>query len=142
LPEELKGENPEVKRMTQDKLAFIREDMDQLRETGLFNNIRTMDSPADAWMVVDGRRVLNLCTNNYLGLANHPDIVLAAQEGLKGWGYGLSSVRFICGTQDVQRVAICQNVSGGRDWQRPPVHCHRGALGGAAFSRGAFHNAF
>ena len=55
-----------------DKLAFIRADMDQLRENNLLITLRTMDSPADAWMVVDGRRVLNFCTNNYLGLANHP----------------------------------------------------------------------
>ena len=50
-----------------------------------------------------GREVVNFCANNYLGLANHPEIVAAALEGLKTWGYGLSSVRFICGTQDVHK---------------------------------------
>ncbi len=87
--------------MAQDKLAFIREDMDQLRETGLFNNIRTMDSPADAWMVVDGRRVLNFCTNNYLGLANHPKLKQAAESAVERWGVGPAAVRSIAGTQDL-----------------------------------------
>ena len=65
--------------MTTDKLAFIRADMDALAESNLFITLRTMDSPADAWMVVDGKRVLNFCTNNYLGLANHPRMKEAAQ---------------------------------------------------------------
>ena len=55
-----------------DKLAFVDEDLAAIREAGLLINIRTITSPADAWMMVDGQRVLNLCTNNYLGLANHP----------------------------------------------------------------------
>ncbi len=82
-----------------DKLAFIREDMDQLRENNLLINIRTMDSPADAWMVVDGRRVLNFCTNNYLGLANHPQMKAAAKAAVDRWGVGPAAVRSIAGTQ-------------------------------------------
>jgi|GEM_PF-1998893 len=74
--------------MFTDKLAFIRADMDGLRESNLFNTIRTMGSPADAWMVVDGRRVLNFCTNNYLGLANHPRMKEIAKAVIDRWGVG------------------------------------------------------
>jgi glycine C-acetyltransferase len=87
--------------MAGNKLDFILEDMDQLRETGLFNSIRTMDSPADAWMVVDGQRVLNFCTNNYLGLANHPQLKQAAKDAVDRWGVGPAAVRSIAGTQDL-----------------------------------------
>ena len=84
---------------TADKLAFIRSDMEQLRENNLLINIRTMGSPADAWMVVDGRRVLNFCTNNYLGLANHPKMKEAARSAIDQWGVGPAAVRSIAGTQ-------------------------------------------
>ena len=82
-----------------DKLAFIRADMDALRESNLLITLRTMDSPADAWMVVDGRRVLNFCTNNYLGLANHPRMKEAAKRAVDQWGVGPAAVRSIAGTQ-------------------------------------------
>ena len=85
--------------MSQDKLAFIREDVDQLRENNLLITIRTMDSPADAWMIVDGQRVLNFCTNNYLGLANHPRLKEAAKAAVDRWGVGPAAVRSIAGTQ-------------------------------------------
>ena len=85
--------------MTQDKLAFIRADMDALAESNLLITLRTMDSPADAWMVVDGRRVLNFCTNNYLGLANHPRMKEAAKRAVDQWGVGPAAVRSIAGTQ-------------------------------------------
>jgi glycine C-acetyltransferase len=85
--------------MSQDKLAFIREDVDQLRENNLLITIRTMSSPADAWMIVDGRRVLNFCTNNYLGLANHPRLKEAAKAAVDHWGVGPAAVRSIAGTQ-------------------------------------------
>ncbi len=82
-----------------DKLAFIRVDMDALAESNLLITLRTMDSPADAWMVVDGRRVLNFCTNNYLGLANHPKMKEAAKRAVDQWGVGPAAVRSIAGTQ-------------------------------------------
>jgi glycine C-acetyltransferase len=85
--------------MTHDKLAFIRADMDALRESNLLITLRTMDSPADAWMTVDGRRVLNFCTNNYLGLANHPKMKEAAKRAVDQWGVGPAAVRSIAGTQ-------------------------------------------
>ena len=82
-----------------DKLAFITEDVANLKEQGLFINIRTMESPVDAWMTVDGKRVLNFCTNNYLGLANHPKIKEAAKWAIDQWGVGPGAVRTIAGTQ-------------------------------------------
>ena len=85
--------------MAKDKLAFIDEDVANLKEQGLLINIRTIESPADAWMVVDGKRVLNLCTNNYLGRANDPRLKQAAIEAVKKWGVGPAAVRTIAGTQ-------------------------------------------
>ena len=85
--------------MSHDKLAFIRADMAALAESHLLITLRTMDSPADAWMVVDGRRVLNFCTNNYLGLANHPKMKAAAKAAVDQWGVGPAAVRSIVGTQ-------------------------------------------
>jgi glycine C-acetyltransferase len=84
-----------------DKFDFIRDDVSGLREAGLFINLRVMGSPADAWMVVDGKRVLNFCTNNYLGLANHPRMKEAALKAVEEWGVGPAAVRSIAGTQDL-----------------------------------------
>ena len=85
--------------MPTNKLAFIRADMDALAESNLLITLRTMGSPADAWMVVDGKRVLNFCTNNYLGLANHPTMKEAAKAAVDAWGVGPAAVRSIAGTQ-------------------------------------------
>ncbi len=82
-----------------DKFDFIRDDVAGLKEAGLFINLRVMGSPADAWMVVDGNKVLNFCTNNYLGLANHPAMKEAAQRAIEEWGVGPAAVRSIAGTQ-------------------------------------------
>jgi glycine C-acetyltransferase len=84
-----------------DKFDFIRDDVASLREAGLFINLRIMGSPADAWMVVDGKQVLNFCTNNYLGLANHPRMKEAARQAIERWGVGPAAVRSIAGTQDL-----------------------------------------
>jgi len=81
-----------------DKLAFIDEDLAAVKQAGLLINIRTIGSPAGAWMVVDGRRVLNLCTNNYLGLANHPQMKEVAKRAIDEWGVGPAAVRTIAGT--------------------------------------------
>jgi glycine C-acetyltransferase len=83
--------------------TFLRTQLDDLRAKGLYKSERRIESPQRSGITVNGREVINFCANNYLGLANHPEIVAAAQEGLKAWGYGLSSVRFICGTQDVHK---------------------------------------
>ncbi|TWU12408.1 2-amino-3-ketobutyrate coenzyme A ligase [Symmachiella macrocystis] len=76
---------------------------DMLRDQGLYKAERTITSPQQAWIEADGRRVLNLCANNYLGLSNHPALVETAREALTQYGFGLSSVRFICGTQSIHR---------------------------------------
>jgi glycine C-acetyltransferase len=101
--------------MAQDKLAFMRADLEQLRNNNLFINIRTMESPAGAWMTVDGRRVLNFCTNNYLGLADHPRMKEAAKAAVDRWGVGPAAVRTIAGTQALhleleQRLAAFKRV--------------------------------
>ncbi len=80
------------------KFDFIRQDTAALKEAGLFITLRTIDSPPGPWMVVDGRRVLNLCTNNYLGLANDPRLVQAAHAALDRFGAGPTAVRSIAGT--------------------------------------------
>ncbi len=82
-----------------DKLEFMRQELDALKQEKRYINIRTMDSAADGWMVVDGVLVLNFCTNNYLGLANHPDLIAAAKKALDEWGVGPAAVRTIAGTQ-------------------------------------------
>ncbi|HKX84547.1 MAG TPA: glycine C-acetyltransferase [Pyrinomonadaceae bacterium] len=75
----------------------------EIRDAGLYKSERVIESPQEARIDVGGREVLNMCANNYLGLSDHPEIVKAAHEGLDRWGYGLSSVRFICGTQEVHK---------------------------------------
>ena len=76
-----------------------------LKTKGLYKRERRIESPQLSGIHVGGREVINFCANNYLGLANHPEIVQAAHDGLKDWGFGLSSVRFICGTQDLHKQA-------------------------------------
>lgn len=84
-----------------DKLQWIHDEIQKLKDDGLYNRIRTLSSPQGAWLVVDGKRVLNFCSNNYLGLANHPRIVQAAQEAVKKYGVGPAAVRSIAGTMDL-----------------------------------------
>ncbi|HET6848531.1 MAG TPA: glycine C-acetyltransferase [Gaiellales bacterium] len=82
----------------------LQERMQELRDQGLYKREHVIDSPqADMVEVEDAGRVLNLCANNYLGLASHPDIVAAAHAALDRWGFGMASVRFICGTQRIHR---------------------------------------
>ena len=89
--------------MTSDKLAFINQELNELEEQGLRISFRTMESPADGWMVVDGKRVLNFCTNNYLGLANDRRLKDAAKRAVDEWGVGPAAVRTIAGTQGIHR---------------------------------------
>jgi glycine C-acetyltransferase len=77
--------------------------LEEIRGAGLFKNERVIEGPQDAHIDVNGRGVLNMCANNYLGLSDHPAIVEAARKSLDEWGYGLSSVRFICGTQAIHK---------------------------------------
>ena len=84
--------------------SHIARELGQIRDNGLYKAERVITSPQEATITVaGGRKVLNLCANNYLGLADHPAVVRAAQDSYAQWGYGLSSVRFICGTQQVHK---------------------------------------
>ena len=83
------------------KTAWIEQEIAQLRDQGLFNTIRTIQGPQGAWLTVDGRRVLNLCSNNYLGLANDPRLAEAARRAIETHGIGPAAVRTIAGTMDL-----------------------------------------
>ena len=78
--------------------------LEEIRSQGLFKTERIITTPQDAHIAVaDGKRVLNMCANNYLGLADHPELIKAAKEALDSHGFGMASVRFICGTQDIHK---------------------------------------
>ena len=81
----------------------LQAELDEIREAGLWKSERLIESPQAARIAVGGREVLNFCANNYLGLANDPRLVGAAQDGLGRWGFGMASVRFICGTQSIHK---------------------------------------
>jgi glycine C-acetyltransferase len=85
----------------------LREQLTRIEKDGLYKSERIISSPQQARITVEGQKqpneVLNMCANNYLGLANHPELIEAAKAGLDQWGYGLASVRFICGTQQVHK---------------------------------------
>jgi glycine C-acetyltransferase len=84
--------------------AHIAAQLEEIRRAGLYKNERVITTPQNARVRVrTGDEVLNLCANNYLGLSDHPEIVAAARETLEKWGFGLSSVRFICGTQSIHK---------------------------------------
>ena len=82
----------------------LEDTLNEIREAGLYKSERVIEGPQDARIDVGGREVLNMCANNYLGLSDHPAIVDAARKSLDEWGYGLSSVRFICGTQEIHKT--------------------------------------
>ncbi|MDA0768507.1 MAG: glycine C-acetyltransferase [Verrucomicrobia bacterium] len=85
-------------------LAQLQTTLADIDAAGLYKHEHFIDSPQDAVVRLhDGREVINMCANNYLGLANHPEVVAAAREGINRWGFGMASVRFICGTQSLHR---------------------------------------
>ncbi|TXI23786.1 MAG: glycine C-acetyltransferase [Roseateles sp.] len=91
--------------MSQAFYTHVQSELDGLRAAGLFKAERIITTPQGAVVhTADGREVINLCANNYLGLSSHPEVVEAAHEALRTHGYGLSSVRFICGTQDLHKT--------------------------------------
>jgi len=80
------------------------EELEAIRAQGLFKSERIITSPQSAEITLDdGRTVLNFCANNYLGLADHPDLIQAAKDALDTHGFGMGSVRFTCGTQDLHK---------------------------------------
>jgi len=82
----------------------LNKELESIIDSGLYKHERIIQSKQNAEISVNGKKVLNFCANNYLGLANHPHLLLAAKEGLERWGFGLSSVRFICGTQTIHKT--------------------------------------
>src|ERR1700755_442486 len=78
-------------------------ELDEIKAAGLYKSERVIASPQGAEIMVNGKRVLNFCANNYLGLSSHPKVIAAAHEAIDTHGYGMSSVRFICGTQDIHK---------------------------------------
>uniref|UniRef100_UPI002ACD9761 glycine C-acetyltransferase n=1 Tax=Anaerolinea sp. TaxID=1872519 RepID=UPI002ACD9761 len=98
-----------------ERLQWIQDELDRLKESGLYNRIRTISTPQGAWLVVDGKRVLNFCSNNYLGFANHPRLVEKARQALEKYGVGPGAVRTIAGTLDLhleleRRIAAFKGV--------------------------------
>ena len=94
--------------MTSAFLGHVAETLNDIRRDGLYKVEREITSPQSGKISVNFQGVqrtdiINLCANNYLGLANHPDLIAAAQKAMTDYGYGMSSVRFICGTQDLHR---------------------------------------
>src|SRR3984957_17538650 len=81
----------------------IAAELDEIKAAGLFKTERIISSAQGAEMLVNGRKVLNFCANNYLGLSSHPKVIEAAKKTIDSRGYGMSSVRFICGTQDIHK---------------------------------------
>lgn len=87
-----------------DYQSYLRETLDGIESAGLYKRERHIDSSQNALIrLKDGREVINMCANNYLGLADHPEVIAAARDALDRWGFGMASVRFICGTQTLHR---------------------------------------
>lgn len=87
-----------------DMISFLQEQLNELEQAGLYKHERTITSPQSADITVTGgQQVLNFCANNYLGLADHPELIAAGKAALDQYGYGMASVRFICGTQSIHK---------------------------------------
>ncbi|MEO8665358.1 MAG: glycine C-acetyltransferase [Ignavibacteria bacterium] len=82
----------------------LQKELESIKEQGLFKTERIIETPQGPRIKVNGKEVLNFCANNYLGLSSHPEVIKAAHQSLDEWGYGLSSVRFICGTQSIHKI--------------------------------------
>lgn len=89
--------------MNEKFVARIKTEIEEIKASGLYKTERIISSPQGAEITVNGKTVLNFCANNYLGLSSHPDVIAAAHKAIDNRGYGMSSVRFICGTQDIHR---------------------------------------
>src|SRR3954471_24733267 len=89
--------------MNEKFVARIRKEVEEIRTSGLYKTERVITSPQGAEITVNGKKVLNFCANNYLGLSSHPKTIEAAHRYIDSHGYGMSSVRFICGTQDIHK---------------------------------------
>src|ERR1041384_4698315 len=81
----------------------LQKELQEIKDAGLFKQERIIASEQGPEITVNGKTVLNFCANNYLGLSSHPEVVAAAKQTIDDRGYGMSSVRFICGTQDIHK---------------------------------------
>src|SRR5687767_13700758 len=95
---------PKIFEMNEKFTVRIAKELEEIKTAGLFKTERVITSEQGPEIVVNGRTVLNFCANNYLGLSSHPEVIKAAHEAIDTHGYGLSSVRFICGTQDIHKT--------------------------------------
>ncbi|MDD1549054.1 glycine C-acetyltransferase [Riemerella anatipestifer] len=84
-------------------LEYLQTELQNIKNEGLYKNERIITSQQSAEIVANGKKLLNFCANNYLGLSNHPEVMKASQDAIASHGYGMSSVRFICGTQDIHK---------------------------------------
>ena len=89
--------------MNEKLVQRIAKEVEEIKSSGLYKTERIITSPQGAEIKVGGKTVLNFCANNYLGLSSHPKVIEAAQNAIESRGYGMSSVRFICGTQDIHK---------------------------------------
>ena len=83
--------------------AQLSQELENIKSDGLYKSERIISTPQGASIIANGKNVLNFCANNYLGLSSHPEVIAAAKEGIDKYGFGMSSVRFICGTQDIHK---------------------------------------
>ncbi len=90
--------------MPTDQIKHIQNELEEIRQAGLYKEERVLLSPQQAHIKTAGGGVLNFCANNYLGLANHPDLIAAGKQALDQYGYGMASVRFICGTSEIHKA--------------------------------------
>src|SRR4029079_8873396 len=90
--------------MNENFVGRIGKEIEEIRASGLYKTERTITSPQGAEITVNGETVLNFCANNYLGLSSHPEVIQAAKDAMDTHGFGMSSVRFICGTQDIHKA--------------------------------------
>ena len=90
--------------MPNDQLKHIQNELEEIRAAGLYKEERVLLSPQQAHIKTSGGEVINFCANNYLGLANHPDLIATGKEALDEYGYGMASVRFICGTSEIHKA--------------------------------------
>ena len=89
---------------------YLEQEIESIKNDGLFKEERIIVSPQDAVIKINtGQEVINFCANNYLGLSSHPDVIQAAKDAMDTHGFGMSSVRFICGTQDIHKTLEKKN---------------------------------
>src|SRR6185503_103325 len=89
--------------MNENLVKRIASELAEIKTAGLYKTERIIESPQGAEITVNGKTVINFCANNYLGLSSHPKVIEAAHAAVNKRGYGMSSVRFICGTQDIHK---------------------------------------